>query len=664
MTAVLGILGLLALGFFPGAAIVSWVNPRVGPAARTGLALALSPAIAGSLTALLVGAGTQWSAAYWTLLGISLAVTAAAWARSRGAVLGGGEPAEATRTALIAAGLAILVTAPFPIFSEWWRVSSDAWAHAPIVRAFLDEGLPPYDPWYAGFRLGYAWIYHASIAAGSSATGLDPFSCMAVLAVLSFVSVVLSLVPLLQRMHDRHPGWALAFVVLGFNCLFTLFIPLIAAKALLGQSRGTEELARAFDLLPFNYDTSTVFVRAHGGQSWFLDKFLVATPLSLALAAFIAWAGCFWRHLQGSLRTPRTATWRDLCLAAHLTLCAAVLHPVVGLTLLVTTLFLGALVLLRFLHGPSVRGSMWSWVIAVVLGFLPAAPFVVGLMGGSGDHSRFPLDLSPQKLWGLFGCLLPGLLVAVWAGPRFGKKETSARIWLWWVAGCALVALFVRLPGPSSYFTVDKLSYLVWIPLALAVSGWVGDWFGARSTAAKIALALLLFAPVSGFLWISRAVDYRVSWRQPWDIPAHATLRSGLPGNTVLIVPPGDIDTSNFLRRDLYHVEKPDAMLRGYPVHEMKRREEIVQRLYRAGTLSADDQTHLEKLGRPIFAVWPNLDAIPWRERSPGWRNLLLPTRGVDPPWGGGLPVQKIGNAYVVTPLTENARAVFPFPNP
>jgi len=664
MTAVLGILGLLAFGFLPGAAIVFWVNPRVGPAARVGLALALSPGIAGGLAALMVGAGAQWSTAYWTPLGISLAVTAAAWARSRGGVLGDGDPPEATRTAFIAAGLAILATAPFPIFSEWWRVASDAWAHAPIVRNFLDAGLPAYDPWYAGLRLGYAWIYHAAVAAGSSATGLDPFSCMAVLAVLSFVSVALSLVPLLQRMHNRHPGWALAFVVLGFNCLFTLFVPLIAAKALLGQSRGSEELARAFDLLPLNYDTSTVFVRAHGGQSWFLDKFLVATPLSLALAAFIAWAGCFWRHLQGRLGSLRTATWRDLFLAALLTLCAAVLHPVVGLTLLVTTILLGALVVLRLLHGPSVRGSVWSWVIAVVLGFLPAAPFVVGLMGGNGDRSQLPVDLSPQKLWGLFGCLLPGLLAAVWAGPRFGKKEASARIWLWWVAGCALVALCVRLPGPGPFFSIDKFSYLAWIPLALTVSGWVADSLAGRSTPAKVALALLLFAPVNGFLWISRAVDYRASWRQPWDIPAHATLREALPGNAVLIVPPGDIDTGNFLERDVYHVAKPDAAFRGYPVDEMKRRQEIVERLYRTGSLAPEDPARLGELGRPIFAVWPNLDAIPWRERSPGWRNLLFPTHGVDPPWEARFPVQKIGDAYAVTPLTESARAVFPFPSP
>ena len=56
-----------------------------------------------------------------------------------------------------------------------------------------------------------------------------------------------------------------------------------------------------------------------------------------------------------------------------------------------------------------------------------AARPLAGLLRGNG----------PQRAWGL--CVLAGVIVA----------------------------MFSRLPGPSPFFTVDKLAYLVWIPLAL-----------------------------------------------------------------------------------------------------------------------------------------------------------------------------------------------------
>ena len=50
-------------------------------------------------------------------------------------------------------GACVAGTALFPSLREWWRIYSDAWTHAGIVREIGVSGVPPMDPGFAGVPL-------------------------------------------------------------------------------------------------------------------------------------------------------------------------------------------------------------------------------------------------------------------------------------------------------------------------------------------------------------------------------------------------------------------------------------------------------------------------------------------------------------------------------
>jgi hypothetical protein len=662
----------LAAALLPGAAIVLLCRPRAGLTGTVGTALALSPGVAGATIALLVMAGLGWPQAFFVVIALSGLICAVAL------LLGGARGIEESaahdprHVAFVAAGLGVLATGLFPLFSEWWRVSSDAWIHAPIIRSLLTWGLPPRDPWYAGFQLQYAWVYHSLVAGVSGGTGCDPLAFMSSLAVLSLVAVLLLLVHAIQRFHQTRVVFTLAFVTLGFNALFTLFVPLLAARALVGDVRGIREIVRTFDLSPYSYTKASALLHSLGGQDWFLNKFEVSTPFSLALAVYVAWAACMWRwfeahtgaagqgHRQGAtVFTPLG----ELVLAAFLTLSGSLIHPVVGFSLLAITLSLAGAALLRFpLRDPGIRRPMLVWLLAVLAGFVPAVPYLRSLLGQAAGQGQLPVDISQRKLVGLFVCLLPGLIFALRAiGPAWRRGATH-RIWLVWLLGIFLIALIVKLPGPGIFFTVDKFSYLVWIPLGILAGKSAGDFFMRRSPLLRVLLMLGLFLPVNGFMLLARLADPQASWRQPWDLPSHVWLRSALPPDALLITPPGDVDVCNFMQRNLYYVIKSDALLRNYPPGEIAARTSLVKRLYEDGSLSADERDRLESLGRPVYAVWPDYRGAPWAGRTPGAGYRLMTPAGLSPPWQGSLPVQRFGAEYAVSPLNALAARRFPLP--
>jgi hypothetical protein len=212
----------------------------------------------------------------------------------------------------------VAVTAAFPAASEWWRIYSDNWTHAGIVRAVV-RGVPPLDPGFAGAHLQYAWIYHAFVAGVHVLTGVDVYAYMLVLCSAALAATLLaagSTVP-------RGRVWSLLLLGLGLNALFPLFLPLVAARALTGEVRGMAELSRQFDLRPLQWESTGVFLRSLSGQTFFLDKFMVVTPFALSLAAFVAWSASLRRWLDGGARG-------ELGLAAALALAAGLMHPVTG----------------------------------------------------------------------------------------------------------------------------------------------------------------------------------------------------------------------------------------------------------------------------------------------------------------------------------------------
>ena len=133
----------------------------------------------------------------------------------------------------------------------------------------------------------------------------------------------------------------------------------------------------------------------------------------------------------------------------------------------------------------------------------------------------------------------------------------------------------------------------------------------------RLALALLIVVPATALALGSHLGDRRAGWHQPWMRPALVELRTGLPRDALLVVPPGDLDTPVFLARDAFDMDKVDGAVRGYDPVELARRHALVDTLYRAGRVESRagpcPGTHgaagLRGLARP---------GKPWQARTPG----------------------------------------------
>jgi hypothetical protein len=623
--------------------VLAFLAPRIDRAGRAGTALALSPILGGALCAAFVSAGLSWGSALTSLLVLSFALVALrrVLPRAAGPDLRGHGPDAAWLAALVCA----LVLGAMFVTSEWWRIDSDAWTHAPIVRALREHGVPPRDPWYDGFPLQYAWLYHAWVAALADSTHANPFTLMAWLAVVSLAGFALVAGHFAGRFHGRSAGWATAFVLLGLNGAFAFTLPLVALQALIGRDAGPHVLARAFGGILTDAGRAEDLLRWWGAQTWFGNKFAGSTPFSLGLAAYAAWLASLWRNLERGGRERR-----DLALFVLLTAATGALHPALLLCTVATIALWFALVVL---FERSQAGAAWRIALAAAVGATAPALLFARILAPSAAHLSPPLDLSLPKLLGLALAVLPGLVFAALAAPALARTDGARRAWLLWLVAALAFAVLLRLPGAWAFFTVDKTSYLAWIPLALT-GGAAFAAFAARGRW-RLVLALLVLGPATLLALGSRLADPRVAWRQPWQRAALVQLRAGLPRDALLVVPPGDLDTPVFLERDAYDMDKIDGVVRGYDPVELARRHALVDTLYRAGRFDPALAKRLEATGRPVFAIWPD-QARAWQARTPGVGLRKFAARGMMPTWGMQLPVATYGSEYAVSPLTRSAR--------
>jgi len=599
---------------------------RVGTSARLGAALALSPGLGGAFLTPLLLLHLSLVQAGAALVAVSAAVALVGLLRARKS-----PPADPEERAtwwfalLVVAGVAA-----FPLLGEWWRIYSDAWTHAGIVRAVVVHGVPPLDPGFAGARLQYAWIYHAFAAAAQAVTGVDVYAFLSLLEACALAGLILVAGSAAARADRKSVAWTLALLVFGLNALFPLFLPIELVRAFTGQVRGWAEVRRIFALLPLDTERTGVFLRSLGGQTFFLDKYTVVTPFALALACTVAWWAAFRRWCDDGRPI-------ELALAALTTLAAGLMHPVAGLDLGATAGLVGLLAL-AWPRGPR-RDRALPWFAATLTGLVPVALYTATILGGKGGtHRELPVDLAPLKYLGYGTNLALALAFALPALRRVRNGTGSERTWLAALLATAAIAACVRLPGPSPFFTVDKFVYLVWIPLALTAGPAFAAWMSQRKAWARVALAAALFVPVNGLVFASRLADPHARVRQPWDRPVYAWLRAHTPRDAVLVTPAGDWETAQFAERDQYYSLGHATVQLGYPLAEITARAALVDHLFSRGTLTPAERARLSALGQPVYVVWTDFRSPVW-QTTPGAIARAGLTLGPPPAFDPSLPL-------------------------
>jgi hypothetical protein len=642
--------------------IPGWVVARATLGARgewshrLAVALAVSPGLlaAGGLLAMRFHAGAWGSAAIVLAFVVAVAAALAILSGRAGAPVAG----ERLDRPVFAFALAVAaVCASFPILSEWWRISSDAWTHEGIVRAIAREGVPPSDPWYAGLPLHYAWLYHVAVGLLQAWSRADAFSIMALLAVGSGVTVALSVGRLARQQDAGSPVPTLLLLFLGMNACFPLLLPLVVARGFVGHDPGLAKVARLLSLAPFGWDRVGAFLRMFGAQDFFLNKFLVATPLSLALAAFTAWLGTLGDALAPTRRTPSTPAIAALCSAT-----AAAMHPVVALDV-------GAMLGVVWLTGWFAAGSraqrsaITGWAVASGVGFLPAMWFIATTVRSQGGaHDALPLGFDPMKIFGMLAtCALGiGFGLRAWRARALAgdDAEERGRRRVWFAIATVSLGLgcVLRLPGPSGFFTVDKFSYLAWIPIVVVAGPELRKFWSRRSATARLAWALALFLPVNGLALASRAFDPHFAVRQPWARDEFVWMRSRLPADAVLLTPPRDVDIAVFAQRDQFYGLDADALLRGYPTAEMAARRQLVAHFFASDSLAPAEVAALRELHRPVYAVRTGYAAAFWRTTPGAWADPRpVP---LDPGPGSSHGIVERAEDFVVEEVLPAAAAV------
>ena len=278
----------IALAWAPGALVAARLAPRAGPETRAMLALVLSPFLAGAPACLLLAAGAGPAATARTIL-LAVAALAAwsAWAPARPAATPAGDPAAARAVRGSAAAWCGIV-AVFLLANRALMARSDGWFHAALTLQVARRGLPPEDPFFAGFPLHYFWGTHAWSALWLGAA--PPVSVWAPLVTLTLAgaaATMLAVGEIARRLGAGPRGvWAAAAAaVLGYMPFGWVTI---AARALRGEVTGLDEVRRLVDLGGATMITIMSGGTLHGSLAFFGDKFLLLTPFAIGVAAFAA----------------------------------------------------------------------------------------------------------------------------------------------------------------------------------------------------------------------------------------------------------------------------------------------------------------------------------------------------------------------------------------
>jgi len=484
--------------FLPGAALYLLVERRPTGLEAATAGVVLSPVITCCLGVLLALMGspletaTRWTVAMFGAAGL-VALVVMSRRRQRG--LGTGLTGE--QWGLLGGILlvTILLVAVLPLSSEWWRFRSDAWFHRAVIAQIQHSGLPPEDPYFAGFTLQYMWFYHVLVLGLSRITSLEPFWIMPLVNLQNlggvFMATMLFAGVFVGR-FGRRLGSCLA-VLFGLNGLFWLFLPLKAVRAFVGDVTGAEELARTYSLSPFDMYQVRRFVIIYFNQDFLLDKFMVATAFGLAFASL----ALFWWGTAEYLRSRRPF---PLVAAAVSLLGMLGFHTLFGVVMLATAA--GGMVL-SLLFRRRIEGFRLRPVLELAAGLAAAvaasAPYVYAITHLKQSRHVFPFDLSIKKIAGIVISCAAVIVLTAFQKSFFTARDAARRYAQFAIITTAIFSAAIALPDSNTY---DKLPFFLFYPLAV-IGGWtLADAVSSRRSGAgrlgvALALALLLFVPVN-----------------------------------------------------------------------------------------------------------------------------------------------------------------------
>jgi len=596
----------LVTGVMPGLGLVA--HPKMSADAALGIGAALSPVIFGAATTVAMFAGASLHGAAWIATALSLLLFTTLTGRSP-------VPSPDDRRSLAGAAIVLLVAAvlslSLPIADAWWRMREDSWFHGAVADKLVRDGLPLTDPYFAGLRLQYMYVYHTLVAGCASLAGIDHFRAMILVNAMALASTVFSFFALAGQFTRRVGPRLLGTCVWIFamNGWFYLSYPIRIVRAFAGETRGLETLRHMFSSTPPGHATAMALLSVEGNQFMFLDKFMIGTAFSLTFGLAASFLFLLVRARRGEWSRRHDAAF-VLCVVG-----ALLLHVVTGLAIaLVTAAVLAFLLIVR--AQPSPGGPSYARLVGwIALGLALAAPYLYAVMPRGGGDASAGFAFQGSQAIGLLFDILPALFFAVVflrgatrdtpeaLGARpFSEMSLSATgILLMWAVVMTVVALTVDLATNNE----TKFAFLAVLPLAaLAVGGLERWWTSPRQRwIAVLAVASATLPLHAVYLWhaVRDTSTFAVSdaERAVYDWLANST-----PGDAVVIEENDIVRVPVLASRDLYWGTEAYARNWGYPWDEMVARKRIRDEVFSQRGPSDVGLKHVHALGRPAFVIY------------------------------------------------------------
>ena len=603
----------LALGLLPGLAAADLLAPRTGLALRLALGFALAPLVTTAIAWPLMTAGIDMqSAAKIALVAAALLLMLhSRWQPEAPTPSGSDDPGQVPAAAWgIGLALAALVAIP-PIVNAYVLVRGDTWTHAGIVMTILERGVPPEDPRFAGIALHYPWFYNFFIALLDAVRGERTFAFMVMLNVATAYATVCLIAATALRLWRRRDAavGAAVLAVVGLNAGAWLLWPVRLVRALVGETRGLDEIARQLATVEFSsariiYSLSAPFALMVST----LDKLLVGSPLAYGylLMGVHAWAVLAWLE-EGSARSLLVA----LGAAAGMML----FHGVVGLSVnpvWIGALTLAALIATRVRWLPS-AGRLFAAAAATLAGAMLATPYMLSVSSGwegntSGlRHSYFAPDwVMPWTL--ITACAFAlGFALGPYRAAWRERRPLAAVVTIGLLAMIAF-ALIVRLPEHNEVKFVYQVFMLAALLAAPGFLAWAGGFLARRRVVAAVVLAAVFLVPsvltLCGYGFDPEAHTHPSVTPHPGENELYRWIREHT-GSNAMFVDSGFRDLVMVRgRRSLYLGTSFGPERAAFPLNQVLVRRRVVADLYgSAGELDAD-LVSFERFKRPVYVIF------------------------------------------------------------
>jgi hypothetical protein len=630
-----GVAAYAVLMLLPGAVLYALLERRPAPVEMIAAALVLSPIVTTALSALLMTAGASalFSARTVTLLVVATGVAAASGlgrsAAGRAAAANKRNGLSGRQWVILCSCVAVtlFLAGYLPLTREWWQFRSDAWFHRAVVAQVQDFGVPPEDPYFAGFRLQYMWFYHVLVLVLSQVTSLDPFCVMPLLNLHAVSGIYFATLLFAGVFVDRfsHRMWSCLTVVFGLNALFWLFLPVKAVRALIGDVRGVEELSRTFSMSPFDMFHVRRFVTIYFNDDLLFEKFMVATALVLAFA-FMAF---FWYASTAYLRTRRTFP----LVAAGVSMVGMLgFHSVFGLAMMVAA---GAGLGLSFVFPGRVEAYRKRPVLILAgvcaLSVAATAPYLYEITSQKSGGHVFPLGLSLQKTVGVIITCAAVILLAAFQRRFFRARDLPHRYVQYATAAIAVLCVVLALPGAN----IMKLPLFLFYPLAV-VGGWTIADFVSRlkspggRVGASIAAFVVVLAPVNAI----SLTGYFLTPSEPMYTADEQRVAAWVRANTRREAVFIDRDDEVFLLvagpRRYYCGRRVYAQQWGYDPLQMAERFRARDDLLEPDDLDASTLRLLGQAPWPLYVIDRHGPGTPAVSRHPELFARVMSTPGID----------------------------------